>query len=73
MFVINPALAKGSLLYALKLGSLFGFVTYATYDLTNLATVKDWPVKITIIDLIWGTIVSALTSILSYLLINAIW
>lgn len=72
LFVINPALAEGSLLSALKRGLLFGLVTYSTYDLTNLATVKNWPIRITIIDLIWGTTVSALTSVLSYLMINAI-
>jgi uncharacterized membrane protein len=72
-FVVNPALQKQSLLYALGFGALFGFITYSTYDLTNLATVKDWPVKITMIDLVWGTSVSAATSTLSYLIISAIW
>lgn len=73
VFVVNPALQKESLLYALGFGALFGFITYSTYDLTNLATVKDWPVKITMIDLVWGTSVSAVTSTLSYLIIRAIW
>lgn len=73
VFVVNPALQKQSLLYALGFGALFGFITYSTYDLTNLATVKDWPVKITMIDLVWGTSVSAVTSTLSYLIISAIW
>jgi uncharacterized membrane protein len=73
VFVINPALKDGSFVYALGFGSLFGLVTYATYDLTNLATIKDWPIKITIIDLIWGTFVSAATSTISYIIISAIW
>lgn len=51
-FVINPALAKNSWQIALFTGMFFGFVTYATYDLTNLATIRDWPLTITIIDLI---------------------
>jgi uncharacterized membrane protein len=60
-FVINPAVAKQSLLYALGAGAFFGLVTYATYDLTNLATLKDWPVSITVIDLIWGTFITSAT------------
>ena len=50
--------------------SLFGFFTYATYDLTNLATLKAWPITITVIDLIWGTLVTAVTSSLVVLLIG---
>jgi uncharacterized membrane protein len=48
----------------------FGLITYSTYDLTNLATIKDWPLTITIIDLIWGTFLGGLTSFLSYTVIN---
>lgn len=69
-FVVNPALEKGDIRYALMAGALFGLVTYATYDLTNLATLKDWPVTITIIDLIWGTTLSALTSALGFWVIQ---
>jgi uncharacterized membrane protein len=43
-------------------GALFGLVTYATYDLTNLATLRDWPVLLTIVDLMWGTFLTAATS-----------
>src|SRR6056297_1098545 len=67
-FVIQPALEKGSWQYALFAGLFFGFITYATYDLTNLATLKDWPLKITIIDLIWGSSLGGLTSIISFLI-----
>ncbi len=70
VFVIGPALAAGSWLQALLAGLFFGLVTYATYDLTNLATIKDWPVVITLIDLVWGSFVSGITSVLSYLLIR---
>mgnify|MGYP000918040209 CR=1 FL=1 len=52
-FVIDPALVKG--------GAFLGLVMYATYDLTNLATLKDWPLKITAIDLAWGTFITAAT------------
>lgn len=65
-FVVNPALEKGSLVHAIVAGAFFGFVTYATYDLTNLATVKDWPVVITIIDLIWGSVLTASVSGATY-------
>ena len=64
-FVINPALAKSSSLYALGAGAFFGLVTYATYDLTNLATLRDWPVSITVIDLAWGTFVTSSTTALT--------
>lgn len=73
VFVVNPAIAKSDTVYAFGFGALFGLITYSTYDLTNLATLKEWPLKITIIDLAWGTTVSALTSLFSYLIINTIW
>lgn len=70
MFVIYPALEKNSIQYLILYGMAYGFITYATYDLTNLATLKDWPIQITIIDLIWGTTLSTLTSFFSYMIIN---
>lgn len=65
-FVITPALDKRMWTHALFAGAFFGLVTYATYDLTNLATVKDWPIVITLIDLLWGMTVSALVSVATY-------
>ena len=65
-FVISPALEKQSLGYAVLAGALFGLMTYATYDLTNLATIKDWPVIVTIVDLAWGTTLSTLVSLVGY-------
>ncbi|MCD4714242.1 MAG: DUF2177 family protein [Clostridiales bacterium] len=65
-FVISPALDKNSWTYALGAGALYGLLTYATYDLTNLATLKDWPIAITVIDMIWGTTLASLTSIISF-------
>lgn len=62
VFVIAPAVTAGSWLQALIHGALFGFVTYATYDLTNLATVRGWPAQLAIVDLLWGTAVTAFTS-----------
>ncbi len=68
-FVIAPAIEKGNIWYSLYAGALFGLVAYATYDLTNLATMKGFPLKITIIDLIWGTFVTAAVSIITYLIV----
>ncbi len=69
-FVINPALAKDSLKYAILVGGFFGLITYSTYDLTNLSTLKDWPVNITIIDIIWGTFLNAATAGITFLVAN---
>jgi uncharacterized membrane protein len=72
VFVITPALEKNSWVMALLLGALFGFITYATYDLTNLATIKDWPIIVTIIDLVWGTFLAAAVSVVSYFIASKI-
>lgn len=61
-FAVRPALETGSLGKAVLLGALFGFFTYATYDLTNLATLRGWPVRVTVVDLAWGTVLGALVS-----------
>jgi len=65
-FVINPGVDKESIKTIIISGILFGLITYATYDLTNLATLKEWPLKITIIDLIWGSTISCLVSVITY-------
>ncbi len=68
VFVIAPAKEKGSWTHALLYGALFGLVCYATYDLTNLAVAKDWPLLVTIVDLIWGAVLAASVSVLTYLI-----
>ena len=65
-FVIAPALEKKNWLFALFAGAFFGLLTYSTYDLTNLATLKDWPLFLTVVDIIWGTVLSASVSLISY-------
>ena len=70
VFVINPALNKKSPRSALLYGIFFGVIAYATYDLTNLATLKDWPIIVTVVDIVWGGFVSGLTAVLSYLIIH---
>jgi uncharacterized membrane protein len=73
LFVISPAVDKSSFVYAAILGAIFGLITYSTYDLTNLATVKNWPMAITIVDLIWGTTLSSLVSTITYLIYTKIF
>jgi uncharacterized membrane protein len=65
-FAVRPALEVNSPLRALTYGALFGFLTYATYDLTNQATLRDWPVIVTVVDLAWGAVLSASVAYLSY-------
>jgi len=69
-FVIDPALEKENVRYAVLAGGAFGLITYATYDLTNLATLQDWPIAIAVIDLIWGTVLSGATAGVSFGIIN---
>jgi uncharacterized membrane protein len=66
LFAIKPALEIGSGTRALAYGAAFGFMAYATYDLTNQATMKDWPALVTVIDLAWGTVLTAAVAFLSY-------
>ncbi len=66
VFVVKPALVKASLKYALVYGAMLGFTAYMTYDLTNLATTRDWPLSITIVDLLWGTVFTAGVSTFVY-------
>lgn len=66
-FVTVPGLATGSWKAVLLRGAFFGLITYATYDLTNLATVKDWPRIVTVVDMTWGAVLSAAVSIIGFL------
>ena len=66
-FVVVPGLQEGSLRNTLLRAALYGLITYATYDLTNLATLKDWPVFLTAVDITWGVVLSTLVSLVSFL------
>lgn len=68
-FVLSPALDKSSWQHALGYGALFGFVAYATYDLTNLATIKGFTTKVVIVDLLWGAFLTASVSCISFMII----
>jgi len=62
VLVVWPAIERESLPGALFLGALFGLVTYSAYDLTNLAVLEGFPIKIALIDLLWGTVLCASVS-----------
>lgn len=66
MFVVSPALKKGSWAHAVLYGAVFGFVAYATYDLTNLSTLKGFTAKLVAVDLAWGTLLTAVVSSVTY-------
>jgi uncharacterized membrane protein len=67
VFAVVPGLKANSLKTTLLSAALFGLIAYATYDLTNLATVKDWPLPVTVVDLIWGTVLSVAVSFAGYM------
>jgi len=71
-FVIMPAVSKGSWVYALLIGALFGLIAYSTYDLTNQATLKNWPLVVTIVDLAWGMMAASFVSVISYFIAKKI-
>ena len=65
-YAVIPAHISGNVLRAFFLGALFGFFTYMTYDLTNYALIKNWPLKIVFVDILWGTVLCALVSSVSF-------
>ena len=65
--VVGPAIRMGSLLSALWRGAVLGFIAYATYNLTNLATLRDWPAVVTAVDIAWGTFVTTAAGLTGYL------
>ena len=67
-FAVRPGLEADSLVKTCLYGALFGFFTYATYDLTNLATLRDWPITVVIVDIAWGTVLCTLVGGGSYLI-----
>ena len=68
IFAVVPALEKESLSKALLWGGLYGFFTYATYDLTNMATIKDWPLKVVLVDILWGVFLCSMVASSSFLI-----
>lgn len=70
VFVLNPALTKNSLAHAATYGALFGLVCYATYDLTALAALKGFDIKIVAIDLLWGTFLTSVVASVTFLVVR---
>ncbi len=66
VFAVLPAASAGSWLTALGLGALLGLVAYGTYDFTNLSTMRDWPLMVSVVDLAWGITVSAIAALAGY-------
>ncbi len=66
IFAVVPAVAKDSLRHAVLWGALFGFFTYMTYELTNLALLKDWPLSIVFVDILWGIVLCTVVAVISY-------
>lgn len=63
---VVPGLREGSVVAALWRGALFGLLAYATYDLTNLATIRDWPWQISVIDMVWGTALNSAVAVAGF-------
>lgn len=72
LFAVRPALATESHWLALGLGAALGFMAYGTYDVTNYATLKGWPIAVVVIDILWGTALTALSALCGYLL-TRVW
>jgi uncharacterized membrane protein len=68
IFAVRPAIVTDIWREAALMGGLFGFFTYATYDLTNMSTIKGWPLKIVVVDILWGTCLCILVATLSFLM-----
>ncbi|HTJ02275.1 MAG TPA: DUF2177 family protein [Methylovirgula sp.] len=72
LFAVLPALRASSLLHAVVYGALFGLFAYATYDLTNHATLRNWTSVITVTDLAWGTFATGLAAAMAFLALRAV-
>ncbi len=66
IFAVVPGLTAGSWPQTALMGALFGLFCYATYDLSNLATLKNWPIIVTIVDIVWGTAISTMVAVITY-------
>lgn len=69
-FVVNPAIKDNDFKKLLTSSVLLGLIAYGTYDLTNFSTLRDWPLNITVIDMIWGICLTVLTAIISYFILK---
>jgi uncharacterized membrane protein len=70
LFCVAPAFEAGSIMKAAFLGACLGFLAYGTYDVTNMATLRNWPVMMSVIDVSWGTAITAVSAAAGYGLTN---
>jgi uncharacterized membrane protein len=66
IFVLKPGIEAQSLSKTLTLAALFGFFCYMTYDLTNMATIKNWPLSLAVVDMAWGVVITTVTAYIAY-------
>ena len=71
VFAVSPALDSGQWTHALMYGALLGFVAYGTYDITNMATLKNWPVTMSIVDMAWGTVLTGSSATIGFFITKA--
>jgi uncharacterized membrane protein len=71
VFVVTPAVNQGSWVHAALYGALLGLVAYATYDLTNLATLKGFTVTVVVVDIIWGVVLTSVVSVSTYAIVHS--
>ena len=70
VFAVPLALSAGTWASSLLYGGLFGFCVYAAYDLTNLATLRGWPMAVSVVDLAWGAVVTAAATLVAFLVVR---
>ena len=66
VLAVMPGVEADSVVKAAAYGALLGFVAYGTYDITNLSTIRDWPVLVTVVDLVWGSVLTATIATIGY-------
>lgn len=72
IFAVAPALQSGSWITALVFGALFGFFAYATYDMTNLATLRGWPLEVVVVDILWGTFITGASATIGFIITRSL-
>jgi uncharacterized membrane protein len=72
VFAVPPAIAAGTWTAAVLYGALFGFCVYAAYDITNLATLRGWPMAVSLVDLTWGAAATAASNLIAFLVVRSV-
>lgn len=70
ILAVKPALDANNILIAVGYAALFGFLAYGTYNFTNMSTLKDWPMMMSLVDIVWGTTLTTITATVTYLIMN---